>query len=260
MATIDTAWFIGSATIADTVVACGAFLPFAGGTYYLTDPTAARSLCATLETVLQISEATATVELLSSGFVRISADVPIDITWMVTNELRDLLGFDADLSGADTYTAPLHSPLWWSPGKPALFTLSPLGVTGQRRHNLSQSVSAYTGKTESTAHGSRLFQRFTFEKVDSERLKVADTDTALAGEYEAWFQQVAVPSARFKVYSAVGEDPAGTTEFTYDAVVGPYVQPLGSDASWNYQRSSGATWSDFCADISINANGCPEIT
>ncbi len=260
MAAYYSAWFIGSATISDTVVACGGFLPFDAGTYYLTDPTSARSLCGMLETVLQAAEPTVTVELLASGYVRISADVTFAVTWMVTNELRDLLGFNADLSGADSYTAPNHSPLWWSPGKPALFTLSPQGVTGQRRHILSQSVSAYSGKAESTSHGSRVYQRFTFEKVDAERLKVPDTDTSSSGEYDAWFDEVVAKSARFKVYHNAIEDSASTAEFTYESVHGPYIQPLGDNASWAYQRSSGFTWTDLCADLTVTANGCPEIT
>jgi hypothetical protein len=254
------AWFIGSATIAAQPFLVGAgACNVAAGTYYLTDPTSALSLLAQMQTTILAQAAGASVVLLASGKVRISATGAFALTWGTSTTLRDLLGFNADLAALNSYTAPLKSKLWWSPGKPALFGLSPLGVTGQNRYIVSQSVSAYTGKAESTSHGSRVYQRFPFEKVDSERIKAADTDAAAGGEYEAWFAQVAVKSARFKVYRDVTEDSTSTTAFAYDSVHGPYIQPLGSDASYAYQRSAGLTWTDLCADITITANGCPEI-
>jgi len=261
MATIDSAWFIGSVTIAaQTFTVNGVAVIVAAGTYYLSDTTVGRSLLGQVAAAMTPQAAGATAVLLGSGKVRLTATGNFTLTWGTATVLRDLLGYTGNLAAANTYTATLHSNLWWSPGKPALFALSPLGVTGQRRHIVSQSISAYSGKTESTSHGSRTFQRFTFEKVDSERLKAANTDDSAGGEYEAWFRQVAVRSARFKVYHNTVEDSSSTSAFTYDSVHGPYVQPLGNEAAWAYTRSSGMTWTDFCADITINANGCPEIS
>lgn len=257
----ESAWFIGSVTIpAQTFTINGLAAVVAAGTYYLWDTTAGLSLVAQVYAQILANAAGGTALLLGSGKVRLAAAGVFTVTWGTATLLRDLLGYTGNLAAATSYVAPAHSTLWWSPGKPALFASSPLGVTGQRRHIVSQSVSAYTGKAESTSHGSRTYQRFPFEKVDSERIKAADTDTAAGGEYEAWYTQVAVPSARFKVYRDATEDAASTTTFAYDSVHGPYIQPLGGDASYTYQRSAGATWSDLVADITITANGCPEIS
>jgi hypothetical protein len=253
------AWFIGSVTIsAQTFDVNGTPVVVAAGTYYLSDPTAGLSLLAQVQAAMLPEAAGSTAVLLGSGHVRLAATGAVVIAWGTATTLRDLLGFNGNLGLATTYTAENKSALWWSPGKPALFALSPLGVTGARRYIISQAVSAYTGKAESTSHGSRLYQRFTFEKVDSERMKAADTDAAAGGEYEAWFGQVASRSARFKMYRDAVEDSTSTAAFTYDSVHGPYVQPIAS-GGWDYQRSAGLTWTDLCADISITANGCPEI-
>lgn len=255
------AWFIGSVTIpAQSFTVNGAAASVAAGTYYLWDTTSALSLVSQVYGQILANAAGGTALLLGSGKVRLAASGVFTVTWGTATVLRDLLGYTGGLAAASSYVAPGYSKLWWSPGKPALFANSPLGVSGQRRHIVSQSVSAYTGKAESTSHGSRIYQRFPFEKVDSERIKAADTDTAAGGEYEAWFTQVVVPSARFKVYRDAIEDSASTTTFTYTSVHGPYVQPLGGDASYTYTRSAGATWSDLVADITITANGCPEIS
>ena len=260
MAAIYSAWFIGSVTIAaQTFTVNGVAVVVPAGTYYLSDPTAGLSLLAATAAAMVPQAAGATAVLLGSGKCRLTATGNFTVTWGTATTLRDLLGFTGNLAAAATYTASLYSDLWWSPGKPALFALSPLGVTGQTRYILSQSTSAYTGKAESTSHGSRLYQRFTFSHVDSERVKAANTDAAAGGEYEAWFAQVAVRSTRFKVYHDAIENAASTSAYTYTSVHGPYVQPLGGEASYKYQRSSSLTWTDICADVSIDANGCPEI-
>lgn len=258
---ITSAWFIGSVTIGlQSFTVNGTPVSVAAGTYYLSDPTSALSLLAKVQTAMLLGAAGSTAVLLGSGKVRLAATGALVIVWGAATLLRDLLGFTGGLALATAYVAPNYSTLWWSPGKPGLFALSPLNVTGSRRHIVSQSTAAYTGKAESTSHGSRLFQRFTFEKVASERLKASDTDTSAGGEYDAFYSQVAVRSGRFKVYSNANEDSTSTTAFTYDTVVGPYTVPLGNDASWQYQRAAGHTWTDYTCDISITANSCPEIS
>ena len=255
----ESAWFIGSATIpAQTFTVNGVAVVVAAGTYYLHDAVAGRSLLAQVAAAMLPEAAGATAVLTSSGKVRLAAAGAFSLSWGTATILRDLLGYQLNLVASSGYLAPLKSALWWSPGKPALFALSPLGVAGSRRHIVSQTTAAYTGRAQSVSHGSRLYQIFRFEKVDSERMQTSDA--AIGGEYDAFYQQVAVRSARFKVYHNAVEGDDGTGAFTSDSVHGPYVQPLGGDASWQYQRSSGLTWTDLCVDVSITANGCPEIT
>lgn len=251
-------WFIGSRTIAvQSFQINGNAVSVPAGTYYLTDPTAALSLLEQVITAMGVGLLFApTAVLLGSGKVRLTAAGAFTVAWGTATELRDLLGFSGDLGSAASHTATLKSPLWWSPGKPALFGLTPLGVTGAARYILSQSMSAYSGRAESTSHGTRQYQRFIFEKVDSERML---TPSALGGEYGTWFEAVAVRSARFKMYKDAVEDSGSTSAFTYDTVHGPYVLPLGGAAEWAYQRSAGLTWTDLCADITVAATVCPEI-
>lgn len=251
-------WFIGSRTLsAQSFQINGNAVSVPAGTYYLTDPSAALSLLSEVVSAMSTGLLFApTAVLLGSGKVRLTAAGAFTVTWGTATALRDLLGFTADLGSATSHTATLKSPLWWSPGKPALFALTPLGVTGQPRYILSQSISAYSGRAESTSHGERSYQRFTFEKVDAERMSTPD---ALGGEYGVWFAAVAVRSARFKMYRDAVEDASSASAFTYDTVHGPYVLPLGAAAEWAYQRSAGFTWTDMACDITVPATVCPEI-
>ena len=251
-------WFIGSREMSTQGFKInGNAVSVPAGTYYLTDPTAALSLLEQMILAMGVGLLFApTAVLLSSGKVRLTAAGAFTVAWGTSTALRDILGFTGDLASATSHTATLKSPLFWSPGKPALFALTPLGVTGQPRYILSQSISAYSGRAESTSHGERSYQCFTFEKVDAERMSTPD---ALGGEYGVWFAAVAARSARFKMYRDAVEDPASTTAFTYDTVHGPYVLPLGNAPEWSYTRSAGFTWTDMCADITVAATVCPEI-
>jgi hypothetical protein len=251
-------WFIGSRTIAaQSFQINGNAVSVPAGTYYLTDPSAALSLLSEVASAMSAGLLfLPTAVLLGSGKVRLTAAGAFTVTWGTATALRDLLGFTGDLGSATSHTATLKSPLWWSPGKPALFALTPLGVTGQPRYILSQSISAYSGRAESTSHGERSYQRFTFEKVDAERMS---TPASLGGEYGVWFAAVAARSARFKMYRDAVEDASSASAFTYDTVHGPYVLPLGGSAEWAYQRSAGFTWTDMACDITVAATVCPEI-
>lgn len=258
MASIDSAWFIGSVVLpASTITVNGVDVTLPAGTYYLTDPSGPRSLVTQFAATIAPQAPGATAVLTGSGRVRMAATDVFTVVWGTSVALRQALGFGEVIAGSTAYVAVNKSPLWWSPGKPAMFMQSPLGTAGSKRHIVNQSVAAYSGRAQSTSFGHRVYQTFAFEKIDFERLQ---TTAGAPGEFDSWYTQVAVRSARFKVYSAVAEDTANTTAaFTYESVVGPYILPLGRSAEWNYKRSSGHQWTDFTCDLSIDANGCPEI-
>ncbi len=259
MAVVTSAWFLGSVVLPQSTFAVnGVDVVVAAGTYYLFDASAGRSLLAQVAAAMLPQAAGAAAVLTPSGYVRLSATGALVIAWGTATVLRDLLGFNGNLALATSFVAPNKSTLYWSPGKPAMFMLSPLGVAGQKRHIVNQSTAAYSGRAESTSFGFRTYQRFAFEKIDFERMMTAD---ALGGEFDSWFTQVAVRSARFKVYHNAEENSAGTTTaFTYETVLGPYLLPLAKSADWDYKRSSGHTWTDYTVDHLIEANGCPEIS
>lgn len=259
MAAIESAWFIGSIEIgAQSFEIDSDPASVSAGIFYLTDVDPVLSLLAQVEAAMS---AAGVVEpaavLLGSGRVRLSGKFPWSLTWGSATLLRDLLGFEFNLAASTAYVAPLKSPLWWSPRKPALFEMTPLGVRGAKRYILNQSVSAYSGRAESTSHGVREYAKFSFEKVDAERMLTVDT---LGGEYGSFYDLVAVRSARFKLYHLAVEDPLSTDPFTYESVLGPYLISLGNTAEWAYNRSRGHEWTDFTCDVTINAHVCPEIT
>jgi hypothetical protein len=196
--------------------------------------------------------------LLGSGKVRLAAaGAPSRSPGGPPRLLRDLLGYAGGLAASTSYTAPGKSgAVLLARASPRLFALTPLGVTGAARYILAQSMSAYSGKAESTSHGTRGYQRFAFEKVDFERVL---TTGALGGEYGTWYALVAARSARWKLYRDAVEDAASTTAFTYDTVHGPYVLPIERAAEWAYQRSAGHTYTDYTVDLTVAATVCPEI-
>lgn len=229
------------------------------GDYYLYDPVDALSLLAAVDDAMaSAGVAGHAVVLLPTGRVRISAFGIFALNWG-DPLLRDLLGFEADLAGAPAYTATLASPLFWSPGKPELSVMTPLGVRGAKQYNVVQSVATYSGTTESSGHGYREQNRFTWQCVSADRVR---TVNELPGEFGTWFEQVAVTSSRWKLYHNAVENPSATSgAFTYDTVMGPYIVTLGDKGgSWAYDRSRNADWTDLVCDLALPVHVCPEYS
>jgi hypothetical protein len=259
MASSETAFCIGSAVIsAQTITIDGAAQVVPAGTYYLYDSSAGLSLLSQVEDAMTAAGiAGAAVELLGSGYVRLkSSGAVFTVAWTSTT-LRDLLGFTGALAASSSYTAPLKSKLFWSPGKTELPMEAPLGIRGSKRYNVAQTFSPYTGTVESLSHGYREFNTFKWEKLNVDRIRTANE---LGGEYGTWFENVCVKSARWKLYHWAIENPASTTQFTYDVKLGPYVTILGSKgAEWKYGRSRSFEWTDSEADIELPVTVTPEI-
>jgi hypothetical protein len=253
MAAFRSAWCIGSYAslpVQDVTIAGSAETVDVGSGAYLYDGTAQLSLLAHVQTAMTAAGvAGASAVLLGSRKVRLSGGGVFAVTWTDTL-LRDLLGFSANLAGAASYTAPLISPLLWSPGKPETPQLAPIGVVGHPAYATYQAVAPYSGRTESVSHGSRLYNRFTWGLVDAERVRTADD---LGGEFGRFFAQVAVTSSRFKLYRDVLEDPAGTSPVTssLDEPLGPYVYTADRRGGWKYDRSRGFDWTDAACDVEM---------
>ena len=229
------------------------------GSFYLHDASAARSLLMQFrDAVILATGGATTVVLQQDGRVRIDCTVLFSLTWGSSTLLRDLLGFDANLALLSTYTAPNISPLLWMPGKPETPMAQRLGVVGHRTHNVYQTTAPYSGKSESVSHGYRTYARYTFPMIDTERLTGAD---GVGGTYETWHEEVAVRSARWKLYRDVLEDPGGTasTVFSLTQPLGPYVV-TGPRLAWKWDLSRGFERTDKRGDIDIACHVVPEIT
>jgi len=230
------------------------------GTYYLFDANDALSLLAQMEAAMVAAGlADAAVFLTEAGHVRMTAGGAFTVVWGTGGALlRQLLGFGLVIAGLAAYTAVDKSPLFWSPGKPASFLLTPIGVRGALQYNVTQAVAPNSGTSESLHHGTLELQRFTWSSVDATRIR---TTTGAAGEFGVWYAYVAVPSARWKLYHNATEDDASTTAFTYDSALGPYIATLGGKgAGWVYDRSKGAEWTDLVCDVDLRCHVCLEIT
>jgi hypothetical protein len=263
VATIDTAWVIGSVRGADYDVSIngggGATTYNVAGNLYLYHPTAALSLLGKMVTHMTTEGVdTPMAEILRNRCVRLSAKSVFSVTWTSTT-LRDLLGFNANLSGSVSYTAPLISPLLWSPAKPLYFELSPTGVLGNKRPLSYWTASPSDGSTFVVSHGDRTDQRFSASHVAIDRVQTA---SELGGEWDVLFQQSLARGHSFYVYPSVIEDPSdSSTAATISGGKGPYVySPRGRAASWDYRRSRGFEWLNRRADITWDCRVVPEYT
>lgn len=256
---IETAWLIGSyaGMPAQAFTVGMSVTGIAAGNYYLYDATAALSLLSKVVAALTAAGvAGAAATLCKNRKVKLSAGATFSITWGSATLLRDLLGFDANLSGASSYTAPDISPLLWSPGRTENPQMAPLGVRGQKVHSVYHAVSPYSGKVEAASHGYREYNRFTFPYVAVERVRTSTDDN---GTYDVWFDNVAVPAALWKLYREVSEDSGSTAAADLSQPLGPYVVSAERrGVSYQYDRSKGKEYTDECIDIDIPCHVPPD--
>lgn len=256
-----TDWLVGSvASLQEQDITInGSAKTVPAGSYYLYDAADAISLCAQVAAAMSSAGILgATVRLMSNRKIQLTraGAVNFTITW-TDPRLRDLLGFTGNLAGAFAYTAPRISPLLWSPGAPGRPLLYRKGLTGMEENLTYQAVSAYSGRTESVSHGVRVYNRFSWLNVDVDRIV---TSSGLGGEFKTWFDNCAVPAARFKLYHDVDEDLLGSTPAApLTTVLGPYIYSADrKGVSWVYDRSRGFDWTDQRNDVQMNVHGCPE--
>ena len=254
------AWLIGSyadmPTASMTINATA--VPVTGGSYYLYDADSALSLLTVIQNIITAGGvAGASVRLNQNGTVRLSGGGLFSVTWGAATLLRDLLGFTADLPSNASHTAPNISPLLFMPGKPETPMIQRLGVRGHRVHAVYQTVAPYSGKTESVSHGTREYARYSFPMVDSDL--VVGT-VGQGGTFDTFFEQIAVRSARFKLYREVLEDPASFTSVmsTLDQPLGPYV--FTGPLTWKLDRSRGFTSTDIRCDVEFPCHVVEELS
>jgi hypothetical protein len=260
MAAFLSAWLVGSyASLPEQdITIAGSAETVPAGSYYLTDPTASLSLLAQVEAAL-VSAGLVGVScvLMKNRKVKIGSAGAFAIAWTDTL-LRDLLGFTGDLAAASSHEAPNISPLLWSPARPESPALTSFGIRGHKVHAVYHAVSPYTGETESTAHGYREYQRYRFPNVDTDRVR---TTAGAGGEWQTWFDQVAVRAARWKLYRNVSEDPDSTSTATLGTPLGPEIYSAERrGVAWYLQRSRGYELIDRRADIDVPCHVPPEYT
>lgn len=228
------------------------------GSRYLYDFDDDLSLLRALEIAIFTTGLTVQAFLTESRHVRLEAAGVFSLDW-IDPLLPSLLGFSADLAGQSSYTAPLISPLLWSPGRPESTTMAPLGIRGHRVNSTYQSVSPYDGTTESITHGSREYNKFGWLNVAIARVW---TSSELGGEFRTWFQAVSVPANNFKLYRNVPE-VAGSSNTEASIVIaglGPYCHTADRrGVDWEYDRSKGLEFTDTQSDRTLAVHVVPEL-
>lgn len=262
MGTYRTAWLIGSyASLPEqTFIVNASPKTVSSGSYYLHSATVALSLLDQVKAAMTAAGLVNPVAVLCQNRkVRLSADGGFGVTWGVGTLLRDLLGFEGiGLAVATDHTATLVSPLLWSPARQESSLLTPLGVRGHIDYLSRQSVSPYSGRTETISHGQRESQLFRFPHVLTERVTTA---TQEGGTFARWFVDVAVRGARFCLWRNIGENTASTTAATLSTSLGPYIYTArGKGVAWKFARSRGLERAEAVADLDIPCHVCEEYT
>lgn len=252
-----TAWLIGSYADlpAQEFKVNGVDVVLPAGSYYLYDATEALSLLDAFVVALDDGGATVAATLRQHRRVKLTAGGAFTVDWETATLLRDLLGFTTNLAGNSIYTAPDVSGLLWSPQRTETPMLAPIGIRGQEVAAVYQSQSPYDGTTENIARGSREYNRFIFRRVTYLRVWTPNDN---GGEFNRWFREVAVPAARWKLYSQVLESELDV-EAEINTGLGPYIVTAEKrGVNWDFTRSKGQEFSDRQMDIDFNAHVCPE--
>lgn len=243
MASYTSAWLVGSVKDLGYYYSIGAALKQVTGDRYLYHPTANLSILNKIQADL-VAEGfgAATAVLTRDRRVKLASGAGnFTITWDST-ALRDLLGFTATLTGAATYTATNISPLLWSPGKPLMPELSPVGTTGNRRPLAYWTQSPTDGSPFVVAHGERIDQRWSVSHVSQGRMQ---TSSEAGGEWAVFFEQCVEKGYSWYVYPSVTEETGSSTAATLSNGLGPYVLAVSGRApSWDFQRARGFEFLD----------------
>lgn len=213
----ETAWVIGQNTssTAFDIEVNGSPVAVPAGAYYLYDAVAARSLVDAVATATGLD-----VEVLTSGYVRISSGAPFTLAWGAGTglTLRNLLGFTADIS-ASTADGAYQSPLLWSPTY-KVQTYTPPGVESYPVPD-TQIVASLTARTvQHITNFTQERQEFSWDAVPIERVWPLSAGLG-ATSYRYFWTDVLQAGERFKLWELT-EDASGTVAQTW-----PVGGPLG---------------------------------
>jgi hypothetical protein len=173
--------------------------------------------------------------------VHLSAGGSFAISW-TSIVLRDLYGFDANLSGQSSYTAANPSPLLFSPGWPATRAV-PSGVAGYPVEDEVTEVNVDATQLDTDFHNTQVWDELRWVSVTRERIRAEPGDPA-GGTWYEFRRQVLAPNHRFQLYESAIEDSSSDTAIDPSSALGTYKRrglPSGkqdrrlaaADTLWN---------------------------
>jgi hypothetical protein len=239
-------WCVAGRELADTSITIDGSptaLTFPSGGAYLVHPTATLSMLARLVVSLAAAGVVNPAAFVTEArFVRLTSDGVFSIVWGAATVFRDLLGFDSDLVGASSYTAPNRSTLLWSPGKRFTPELAPLNSHGQQVLDVSSTIGAQGRQTVRREGDPTTIQRFSARHVRKERYFDSPPNYAVGELVWFWLEEMAT-SAHFIVLREVIEGASVTASADYSSslALGPYVADMSDDSMHRtpFGRSTG---------------------
>ncbi len=222
------------------------------GGLYLYHPTDALSMLDQLVAAMTAAGVAAPAAFITEQrYVRLTSSGVFTVDWTTgATGLRDLLGFSANLAAAAAYTAPLRSPLLWSPGK--VFTPDDvLGSHGRRVLDLSATLGKGGNLTVRREGAPEVVNRFSAMHVPKARY-YNSPPTPAAGDLVHFWENELCTAKKWHVLRGVTEGPSTTASASYPGtdILGPYVADM-TDAGFRRTpgvRSSGFTLVDAYFD------------
>lgn len=208
-------------------------LEVSAGGLYLAHTTAALNMLQQLYLAMVAAGVASPAAVITKGRrVKLSSSGIFTIDWTST-ELRDLLGFSANLSGASSYVAPAQSQLLWSPGRPYSPMLAPLDAVGVPSIDASVTVGP-RGVQTVRQHGLPTYlNRVEFRRVPKARwwADPLTNPNGAAGDYRHFWREELWSSRKIVILRHVTEGADGNTDaadYSSSHVLGPYVADLSA--------------------------------
>jgi hypothetical protein len=243
MPRVRSTWLVGSieALPVQNFTIDAAASAIATGDYYLYAADGSLSLLSRFAAQMTAAGlAGVSVVILENRRVRLAASSTFSVTWGAATQLRGLLGFSGNLSGASSYTAESISPLLWSGGE--VSRACPTGVTGYPVEDAEISVSADGSRQITTFYATHTHDDWTWEAVHLTRYW---STAGAGGTWHAFRTAVVVQGHRFQLFETVEEDTSSTTAVTWPTRIGVYKMreiPPGKGDRISGFESSNVYW------------------
>lgn len=133
----------------------------------------------------------------NSGLVSLGFAATTNVTWTDT-DLRDLLGFTADLDSASSYTGTNEAKYVWRPN----ISLSGHPVTGSRVFEPESTTLVYRARdgTTTSVVGTKLYRaQLEYSMLDEARIIIPSTGT-VNREFETFFEDVIHSGQPIRLY------------------------------------------------------------
>lgn len=204
-----------------------------------------------------------TVTITKSRRVRITSSGTFAITWGSGTELRDLLGFDGDLSGAAEYVAESRSTLLWSGGKIGSPRKAPLDATGSPSFDGSVTLGPTGIMTVRQEGDPTVTEIYDWKRTPKARFFASPLTGAVPGDWRHFWQYEQITARKIAVLRKVSEgDDDDDTDADYSAsyVLGPYVADLSGRDALTFKMTRSLPTIEKYYDVEWPAIVCAEFS